>query len=97
MAIVVGREMRQCAQREGVLVEILRLTKQTGDEVAGVDVVSQIAEERAAERIITLVLDDAPPVSVGVCLYQLIAGGSGKSFQPGVYGRIPKTESTMAS
>jgi hypothetical protein len=39
MAIVVGRVMRQRAQRECILVEILRLANQVEDKVAAPDVV----------------------------------------------------------
>src|SRR5271157_1274924 len=66
MADIVSRVVRQRAQGEGVLVEILSLPDHRFDEVGATNIVEKVAEEGAAERVIAHVLDDATSVSVGV-------------------------------
>src|ERR1019366_7415878 len=51
------------------------------DKVPGADVMRQVAEELAAEWIITEVLDETTAVSVGVGLPQLGGGGCREAFQ----------------
>ena len=58
--------MRKRAQGESILVEVLRVVDQRLNEVAGADIVSQIAEDLIAERIVTDVLNDAAAVGVSV-------------------------------
>ena len=79
MAIIVGGVMRQRAQRECILVQILRLANQVENEVAAADVVRQIAVELAAERIIAQILNDASAVGVSMRLGQLI-----RRWRPGI-------------
>ena len=97
VAIVVGREVRQRAQRERILVEILRLANQVDDEVAAADVMRQIAIKLAAERIISQVLDDAAAVSVGVRRRQFSAVAAGKRFRRSGLIALSQVESTIAS
>ena len=90
MAVIVTGVMRQRPQRECILVEVLRLSNQVQYEVAAADVMSQIAVKRAAERIISQILNDASAVGIGVRLSQLIRGRGGKSLQEQrLYGTIP--------
>ena len=71
MPAVVGRVVTERAEREGVLVDVLRIAYQRFDEIAGADVVQQVAEEMAAERVVAKVLDDAAAVRVGARFEQL--------------------------
>ena len=75
MALRVGCVVGQRAQREGVFVDVLRAAHQVHHEVAAADVVHQIAEKTAAERIIADVLKDAAGVSIGVCVDHIGGGG----------------------
>ncbi len=70
MTADIGCIMRQRAQCEGVLIDVLRFVYQRRDEITGSDIVCQIAEKLVGERIITHVLNDAPAISVGVGFLQ---------------------------
>ena len=98
MAVVVGREVRQRAQRERILVEILRLANHVDDEVAAADVMRQIAVELAAERIVAQVLNDAAAVGVGVRLRQIRPRWqAGNRFSSSGLIALSQVESMMAS
>ena len=68
MADVVGGVMRERAEREGVLVDVVRLANQRLHEIAGADVVHQVAEEVAAERVVAKILNHRAAVGVGARL-----------------------------
>src|SRR5580765_2750092 len=72
MTAVVGRVVTECAEGEGVLVDVVRVTDQRGDEVAGANVVQQITEEMTAERIVAKVLNHASAVGVGASPQQVV-------------------------
>ena len=65
MAGVVGGVVRERAERERVLVDVARLADHRLDEVAGADVVQQVAEEMAAERVVAEILNHRSAVGVG--------------------------------
>src|ERR1700716_3224555 len=69
---VVRGIVTESAQRKRVLLEVARIADQRVDEIAGANVVQKIAEETAAERIVTEVLNDAPTVDVGTRFQQLL-------------------------
>ena len=81
MTIIIGGIVRQCSQSESILIKVLGFADQVEDEIAAADVMCQIAEELAAERIIPQILNNASSVGVCVCLRQLFRGGSRKSFE----------------
>ena len=69
--------MGQRAQGEGVLVKIARLPHQRHHEIAAADVVHQVAEQPAPERVVAHVLHDAAAVGVSVGFGQLVRSGGG--------------------
>src|SRR6185369_17810765 len=73
--------MRQRAQGEGVLVNILTLAQQFQHEVAAANVMHQIAELYAAEGIVAQVLDDGAAIGVGMRLGDLLFRESGIALQ----------------
>ena len=62
MTEVVGRVVRERAERERVLLEIARVVNQRLDEIARPDVVHEVAEEMVAERVVAEILDDRSAV-----------------------------------
>ncbi len=68
----VRRIVRQGAQCEGVLVDILAFEQQLADEVSAADVMHQVAEFPAAERVVAEILDDGAAIGVGVRLSDLV-------------------------
>lgn len=84
MADIVGRIVRERAQSEGIVIEILRLfgiLQQCENEVTAAGIVHQIAEEMAAERIVAHVLDNGAAVGIGVGLTQLVVSGVGEALE----------------
>jgi hypothetical protein len=81
VSVVIRRVMRQRAQGERILVQILGVANQVRDEVAAPHVMRQVAVELAAERIIAQILNDA--ASVGICVrrYRIIRAGGREPFQ----------------
>ncbi len=67
------RIVRQCAQREGVLVNILAFEQQLMNKISTADVVHEVAEFFTAERVVAKVLDDGATVGIGVRLFELIS------------------------
>lgn len=63
--------MRQSAQRKGVLIDILALLPQFANEVSAPSVMGQVAEFRAAERIVTEILDNGASIGIGMCFFKL--------------------------
>src|SRR5581483_5935066 len=68
----IRRIVRQRAQSEGVLVGILGLEQQLANEVAATDVMHQVAEFPAAERVVAKILDNGATVRVGMRLPDLV-------------------------
>ena len=81
VAIIIGGIVRQRSQSESVLIEVLGFADQVEDKIAAPDVMRQIAEELAAERIIPQILNDAPSVGESVRFGQLVRGGRRESFE----------------
>ena len=77
----VGRVVAEGTEGEGVLVHVAGVAEKGLDEVAGADVVQQVAEEVAAERVVAEVLDDAAAVGVRPGLEELFRRGAGKPRQ----------------
>src|SRR6185437_2123841 len=73
--------VRQRAQREGVLVDIPALKYQLANKVSAANAMHQVAEFSAAERVVAEILNDGSPVSIGVGLFDLVVGQSGKSLE----------------
>jgi hypothetical protein len=73
--------VRQCAQREGVLVDILALEQHLTNKVSAAKVMHQVAEFLAAERIVTQILDDSASVGVGVRFFKVVFRQSGISLE----------------
>src|SRR5260370_74280 len=73
MSVRIRRIVRHSAEREGVFVQILGIAQQNYHEIAAADVMRQVAEEHAAVRVVTHVLNDGAPVSVTVGFAQLFA------------------------
>ena len=68
----IRRIVRQGAQREGVLVDILAFEQQLANKVSAADVMHQVAEFPAAERVVAEILDDGASVGVGMGLPDLV-------------------------
>ena len=68
----IRRVVRQGAQCEGVLIDILALEQQLVNKVSTADVMHQVAEFSVAEWVVTEILDDGASVRVGVGLPDLI-------------------------
>ena len=79
MSVDVGYVMRQRAEGEGVLVEVLRVVNHRLHEGAGADIMSEIAEDLVAERVVPDILNDATAVSVRVGLQQVLRRGVGET------------------
>ena len=80
MSGVVVRVVSQRTERERVLVDVARVTKQRFHEVARPDVVQEVAEEFVAKRVVAEILDDRPAIGIGSRLVQHLWGrvaGSG--------------------
>jgi hypothetical protein len=81
MAIIIGGIVRQRAQSESVLVNVLGVGDQVDHKIAAADVMRQIAEELAAERVVAQILNDASSVGECVRLQQFVRGGGRKSLK----------------
>src|SRR5205085_6264724 len=73
--------MRQCAEREGVFIGVLAFEQQLANKVSAANIMHQVAEIPAAERIVAEVLNDSTTVSVGVCLFDLAVSKSRISLE----------------
>jgi hypothetical protein len=62
---IVCRIMRQCAQREGVLINVLSIPKERSYELSAAHIMGQIAEEVASVRTIAKVLDEGAAMTFG--------------------------------
>ena len=57
------------------------MEQQLANKVSAADVMDQVAEFSAAERIVAEILDDGAPVRVGMRLPQLVLRKSRESFE----------------
>src|ERR1041384_2587672 len=81
MSLVVCGVMRKRSERECIFVDVLRLGEKRLNEVSASDIVNQVGEELAAERVVTNVLNNRSAISVSVRLAQLRGCGVRKSLQ----------------
>ena len=73
MTGVVGGVVRERAERERILVDVLRVAEEHFHEVAAADVVQQVAEQTAAERIVADVLNHRATVRERARVEQLLS------------------------
>jgi len=59
-------------ESEGILVSIVAFEQELANEISAANVMGQVAKFRAAEWIITQVLDDGTTVGVSMCFLDLI-------------------------
>src|SRR5580658_1905622 len=88
MAVVIRDVVGEGAQRESVVVQILRIADQGADEIGSADVVSEVAEKLAAERVVAHVLNHGAAIGVTVRRLQLFGGGVGKSRKKKRFDRV---------
>ena len=82
--------MRESADGEGQFVGSFGIVNEAEDEVAGADVVGEVAEERITEGIVAEVLNGATAVGVGVGLVELGFGHVGEALEEqGADGFLP--------
>src|SRR5947207_14632894 len=73
--------MRERTNGESVTIEVLRIAQQSLDEIAAADVMREVAEKRAAVRVVAHVLNDGSTVSVGLRPAQVLLGCLRECFQ----------------
>src|SRR5580704_17620685 len=78
MAINVGGVVCQRAQRKRVVVDVVGIAEHRHHKVTAAYVMRQIAEQRAAVRIIAQVLNDGPAIGISLGGIQFIFGSMGK-------------------
>ena len=81
VAEVVSDVVRERTEGEGKLIHVAGLADEVGDEVAGTDVVSEIAEGRMAEGVVAGILDDAAAVGISMGEAKLFGSGIGIAGQ----------------
>jgi hypothetical protein len=81
MTLDVRGIVRQSTQREGVLVGALALMKQLKNKVPGADLVHEVTEPSAPKWMVAEILDNPAPVSVCVCLFDLVFRKSWEMMQ----------------
>src|ERR1700693_4433192 len=81
MALVVRCIVCQCTQRKSVFIQVSRIAKQGLNEIAGPDVVDQVAEQMAAERVVAQILNHRTTVRVGMRFLQLFRRGIREPLQ----------------
>lgn len=81
VAGIVRRIVGKSAQREGVLVDILAFVQPLANEVSAPDVMHQVAKFRAAEGVVTEILDDGASIGIGMRLLELLFRHSGISLE----------------
>jgi len=74
----VGGIVRKRTERKCVLDQICRRRDHVQDEVATSNVVSQIAEQAAAERVVAEIQDDGAAIGVRMGFSQIFVGSAGK-------------------
>ena len=74
MAIVVGGVVRQRAEREGVVVDVLGVVQQSTDEISAADIVGEVTEKMTPVRVVAHVLDDGAAIGEGLRGVQFLIG-----------------------
>jgi hypothetical protein len=77
----IRRIVRQCAQGGGVLIDILTFEQQLANKVSAANVMHQVAEIPAAERVVAEILDDCASIGVGMRLPDLVFRKSRRSLE----------------
>src|SRR5580700_3129439 len=91
MADRIANVVGERAKREGQLVDVVRFVNQVGDEVAGADVMGEIAEEPVAKGIVARVLDGGSAIGVGASFTKLGGRGVGVAAEKQrLDGRVPR-------
>ena len=78
VAVIVGGEVGERAEGEGVLVEVaigFGIAKKSVDKITAAHVVREVAEEMAAVRVVAHVLDDGTAVGEGVGFAEIVGRG----------------------
>src|ERR1051326_1892751 len=81
MPLTVSRVMSHGAKSKRVFIAVFRFLEKVENEIAASNVVHQVAEELAAERVVAHVLNDASTVGIGMRLYQISGRGARESTQ----------------
>ena len=81
VAVVVCGVVGERAEREGVIVEILRIVQEGADEIGAANVVHDVAEFVAAVRVIAQILNDGAAVGVSVGGAEFVVRGVRKACQ----------------
>ena len=81
VAYGVAYVMRQRANGEGEVVDVLGVAEEVANKVAGANVVSEIGEESVTEGIVAEVLDGTAAVGIGSSLLELSLGEVGEAFE----------------
>src|ERR1700720_3169109 len=72
MAVDIRDVVCESADCKGVFVGILALEQQFANEISAANVVHQVAEFRAAEWVVSEILDDGTPISIGMGFFELV-------------------------
>ena len=64
--------VRQCAQREGVLVDVLAFKQQLSNEISAANVMHQVAEFLTAKWVVAEILNDGAAIGISVRLFELV-------------------------
>jgi hypothetical protein len=93
VAVIIRAVVSERSEGESVFIEIFGVSEQRFDEVGASNVVNQVAEEMAAVRVITEILNDCSAVGIAVGLPKLIMRCPGKALKQewtdsGLPGRV---------
>src|SRR5260370_14642792 len=81
MAVNISHIIRKGPQGKRIFVYVGCIVNQSDDKISTADVMNEVAEFLAAERIIAHVLDHATAVGVSMGLFQLVFGCIRETFQ----------------
>ena len=81
MTVVVRGVVRERADGESVLGYIFCVSQQRLDEITAADVMREVAEKRAAVRVVAHILNDGSAISVGLRPAQILLGCRREFFQ----------------
>src|SRR5258706_16337559 len=77
----VGTVMGDRAEGKRIFIQVPRFEEQCRQEIRAANIMEQITEKSAAERIISEILNDASAVCVAVCDSELIRCGTGEALK----------------
>src|SRR2546428_9458830 len=72
MSLNIGTVMRDRAESKRIFVQVFRFVEQRRQKIRAANIMEQVTEESAAERVISEILNDASAVRVAVCDSELI-------------------------